>query len=35
MNFIIKVSSDNYYVWRKVFDDHKERAKVCDESKLH
>ena len=33
MNLIIKVSSDNYDEWRKVFDGHKERTKVCDESK--
>ena len=31
MNLIIKVFSDNYDEWRKVFDGHKERAKVCDE----
>ena len=33
MSLTIKVSSDNYDEWRKVFDGHKERAKVCDESK--
>tara|TARA_B100001057_G_scaffold425020_1_gene448145 strand:+ start:268 stop:537 length:270 start_codon:yes stop_codon:yes gene_type:complete len=33
MSLTIKVSINNYDVWRKVFDGHKERAKVCDESK--
>lgn len=33
MNIIIKVSMANYYAWKETFDNHAERATVCDESK--
>ena len=33
MNLILKVSCNNYSVWKKEFDAHKERAAVCDETK--
>ena len=33
MNLVLKVSFNNYDEWRKAFDNHSERAKVCDESK--
>ena len=33
MNLIIKVSFNNYDEWKASFDDHAERASVCDESR--
>mgnify|MGYP000126476066 FL=1 len=33
MNVIIKVSMANYDAWKETFDNHAERATVCDESK--
>ena len=33
MNLVLKVSFNNYGEWREAFDNHAERAKVCDESK--
>ena len=33
MNIILKVSMANYDEWKKTFDNHTERATVCDESK--
>jgi hypothetical protein len=31
MNLVIKVSFNNYDEWKASFDNHAERAKVCDE----
>ena len=33
MNLVIKVSFNNYDEWRASFDNHAERASVCDESR--
>ena len=33
MNLVIKVSFNNYDEWRDSFDNHAERASVCDESR--
>ena len=33
MNLDFKVSCNNYSIWKKEFDSHKERAAVCDETK--
>ena len=33
MNLVIKVSFNNYDEWKASFDDHAERASVCDESR--
>ncbi|MAJ51503.1 MAG: hypothetical protein CMB82_07810 [Flammeovirgaceae bacterium] len=33
MILVFKVSFNNYIVWKKEFDAHKERAAVCEESK--
>ena len=33
MILVFKVSFNNYIVWKKEFDTHKERAAVCEESK--
>ena len=33
MNLVFKVSCNNYGIWKKEFDSHKERAAVCDETK--
>jgi hypothetical protein len=33
MNVILKVSKSNYDAWKEEFDNHAERAAVCDESK--
>ena len=33
MNVIVKVSMANYDKWKKAFDNHTERATICDESK--
>ena len=33
MNVILKVSMANYDKWKEAFDNHTERATVCDESK--
>ena len=33
MNVIVKVSMANYEEWKEAFDNHAERATICDESK--
>ncbi len=33
MNLVFKVSCNNYSIWKKEFDSHKERAAVCDETR--
>ena len=33
MNVIVKVSMANYNEWKEAFDNHAERATICDESK--
>ena len=33
MNVIVKVSMANYDEWKEAFDNHSERATICDESK--
>ena len=33
MNVIVKVSMANYDEWKEAFDNHAERATICDESK--
>ena len=33
MNVILKVSMANYDEWKEAFDNHAERATVCDESR--
>ena len=33
MNVIVKVSMANYDEWKEAFDNHTERATICDESK--
>ena len=33
MNVILKVSMANYDAWKEEFDNHAERAAVCDDSK--
>ena len=33
MNVILKVSMANYVEWKEAFDNHAERATVCDESR--
>ena len=33
MNLDFKVSCNNYSIWKKEVDSHKERAAVCDETK--
>jgi hypothetical protein len=33
MNVIVKVSMANYDKWKEAFDNHDERATICDESK--
>ena len=33
MNVIVKVSMANYDEWKEEFDNHAERATICDESK--
>ena len=33
MNVLIKGRCNNYDSWREVFDGHKARAEVCDESR--
>lgn len=33
MNIIVKVSMANYDEWKEAFDNHAERATICDESK--
>ena len=33
MNVILKISMANYVEWKKVFDNHAERATICDESR--
>ena len=33
MNVIVKVSMANYDNWKEAFDNHTERATICDESK--
>ena len=33
MNVIVKVSMANYDQWKESFDNHTERATICDESK--
>ena len=33
MNVILKVSMANYDKWKEAFDNHAERATVCDESR--
>ena len=33
MNVIVKVSMANYDEWKESFDNHAERATICDESK--
>ena len=33
MNVIVKVSMANYDKWKEAFDNHAERATICDESK--
>ena len=33
MNIVVKVSCDSFDDWKKEFDVHDERAKVCDESR--
>ena len=33
MNLVFKVSFNNYSIWKKEFDSHKERAAVCDETR--
>ena len=33
MNLVLKVSFDNYEAWLTEFNNHSERAAVCDESK--
>mgnify|MGYP000018962997 CR=1 FL=1 len=33
MNLVLKVSFNNYDEWKSAFDNHAERAEVCDESR--
>lgn len=33
MNVIVKVSMANYDEWKEAFDNHAERATICDETK--
>ena len=34
MNLVFKVSCNNYGIWKKECDSQKERAAVCDETKI-